>query len=202
MGRAGGGRPLVALALAVGVLGACVPVTVNVTFPQEKLDDAANQIVDMSRRPAGAPPAPGSGSPPKPGSGLERWLAPREAAAQEPGPRVAQGPTTDTAELRRLTESQNRRLGALQQWLARGCVGESNQGLLEARPGQGCSGDVARLIADENRDRQAIVETFMRQNKMAASEAGRVRASFARAYRDRVQSGQWIQTDGGAWVKR
>jgi uncharacterized protein YdbL (DUF1318 family) len=101
-----------------------------------------------------------------------------------------------------LTESQNRRLGELQQWLARGCVGENNQGFVEARPGPGCSGDVAKLIADENRDRQAIIQTFMRQNGISEAEAGRVRASFARAHRDRVQAGQWLQTDRGDWVKK
>ncbi len=204
MRKMGFGRRAGVLGMTIA-LAACVPVTVNVTFPQQKLDDAASQIVDMSRRPEGAPPPPAPGAPPKPGSSLDRWLAPlgpREASAQGRGVDVAQAPKTDSEELRRLTESQNRRLGALQQWLARGCVGESNQGSLEARPGQACSGEVAALIGAENRDRQAIVETFMRQNKMAPAEAGRVRASFAKAYRDRVQAGQWVQTDRGDWVKK
>ena len=196
-----------AVALAAGLLAACVPVTVNVNFPQERLDDAASQIVDMSRRPEGSAPAPG-GPPaarPKPGSRLDPWLAPlapRDAVAQQHTIEVTEAPKTDSPELRRLTEAQHRRLGAIQQWLARGCIGESNQGLLEARPGQGCSGEVAKLIADENRDRQAIVETFMRQNRIPASDAGRVRASFAKAYRERVGSGQWVQTDRGDWAKK
>jgi len=160
----------------------------------------------MSRRPAGAPASGPTPAPaPKPGSRLERWLAPlgpREAAAEERPIQVAQAPKTDSDELRRLTESQNRRLGAVQQWLARGCMGENNQGLLEPRQGQGCSGEVAGVIGAENADRQAIVETFMRQNKIAASDVGRVRASFAKAYRDRVGGGQWIQTDRGDWVKK
>jgi uncharacterized protein YdbL (DUF1318 family) len=210
--RRAGRRAIIGLGCHVGVLAlalglaACVPVTVNVTFPQQKLDDAASQIVDMSRRPPGeaptAPPAPGAA--PKPGSSLERWLAPlgpREAGAEE-RVLVAQGPRTDSEELRRLAESQNRRLGALQQWQARGCVGENNQGFVEARPGQGCAGEVASLIGAENADRQAIVETFMRQNKMAPSEVGRVKASFAKAYRDRAAGGQWIQSDRGDWVKK
>jgi uncharacterized protein YdbL (DUF1318 family) len=187
-------------------LAACVPVTVNVTFPQQKLDDAASQIVDMSRRPPDAPPSGPTPAPaPKPGSRLERWLAPlgpREAAAEERPVQMVQAPKTDSGELRRLTESQNRRLGAVQQALARGCAGESNQGLLEPRPGQGCSGDVAGVIGAENADRQAIVETFMRQNKITPSDVGRVRASFAKAYRDRVGGGQWVQTDRGEWVKK
>ena len=198
-------RGLVVVLVATS-LAACVPVTVNVTFPQQKLDDAASQIVDMSRRPADAPaPGPTPAPAPKPGSRLERWLAPlgpREAAAEERPVQMAQAPKTDSDELRRLTESQNRRLGAVQQALARGCAGESNQGRLEPRPGQGCSGDVAGVIGAENADRQAIVETFMRQNKIAPSDVGRVRASFAKAYRDRVGGGQWVQTDRGDWVKK
>ena len=199
-------RDLGGITLIAAVRVACVPVTVNITFPQEKLDDAASQIVNMGRPPGSAPPPePAPGSAPKPGSSLERWLAPlgpREAAAEEPRIVVAQAPKTDTEELRRLTEAQNQRLGALQQWIGRGCIGENNQGFVEARPGQGCSGDVARLIGDENRDRQAIVETFMRQNHIAASDVGRVKASFAKAYRDKVPAGQWIQTDRGDWVKK
>ncbi len=188
-------------------LAACVPVTVNVTFPQQKLDDAASQIVDMSRRPGrragvGADARAGLPSPARDSSDGWRPLGPREAAAEQRPVQVAQAPKTDSDELRRLTESQNRRLGAVQQWLGRGCVGESNQGLLEPRSGQGCSGEVAGIIGAENADRQAIVETFMRQNKIAPSDVGRVRASFAKAYRDRVGGGQWVQTDRGDWVKK
>lgn len=206
MKRALVGRRVSVLVLAAA-LAACVPVTVNVTFPQQKLDDAASQIVDMSRRPEGAPPlpAPAPSATPKPGSSLDRWLAPlgpRDASAQGSSVDIAQAPKTDSEELRRLTESQNRRLGALQQGLARGCVGENNQGFVEPRPGQGCTGEVARLIGEENRDRQAIIETFMRQNRIAATDVARVKASFAKAYRERTHGGQWIQTDRGDWVKK
>jgi uncharacterized protein YdbL (DUF1318 family) len=192
------------------LLAACVPVTVNINFPQEKLDAAAGQIVDMSRRPtspapeAPTPPAPGA-APKSPGSDLDRMLtplAPREAEAASVRIDVAQAPRTDTPELRRLVESQNRRWGALQQWMTRGCIGESNQGLLEPRPGEGCAGDVARLIGEENRDRQAIVDTFIQQNHIAPSQAGQVRASFAKAYRDRAPGGTWVQSDRGDWARK
>ena len=46
------------------------------------------------------------------------------------------------------------------------------------------------------------IDTFMRQNSIAASDAGRVKASFAKAYRDRARDGRWIQTDRGNWVKK
>jgi uncharacterized protein YdbL (DUF1318 family) len=193
---------LMVLALAGATLAACVPVTVNITFPQEKLDSAASQIVDMSRRPPGSPPP---AAPKGPGSRLTPWLdpfGPREASAETGPLEVAQAPRTDSPEIERLTAAQGARLGAVQQWMAKGCIGESSQGLLEARPGQGCGGEIGRLIADENRDREAIVAAFMKQNNLASGEAARVRASFAKAYRDRVQPGQWVQRDNGQWVKR
>jgi uncharacterized protein YdbL (DUF1318 family) len=201
-------RRAVMVATLGTVLAACVPVTVNIHFSQEKLDSAASDIVDMSRRPPGAPdpstPAPPA-VPKAPGSGLDPWrfpLSPREAAAEGVRVDVAQAPKTGSEELRRLTESQNRRLGALQQWIARGCIGEDNQGLAVPRSGQGCSGDVGRLMGEENQDRQAIIETFMRQNHIPAPDAGRVRASFAKAYRDRAPAGAWIQSDKGEWVRK
>ena len=195
-----------ALAVVMAMIVACVPVTVNINFPQEKLDDAASQIVNMSRPPENAPPPePAPSPPPKPGSSLERWLTPlgpREAAAEESPIVVAQALKTDTPEQRRIAASQRQRLPALQQWMARGCLGEGNQGLVEPRPGQGCTGDVARLIGDENRDRQAAIETLMRENGIPASEMGRLKMSFAQAYRGNAPSGAWIQTDQGEWVKK
>ena len=194
--------------MAAALAAACVPVTVNINFPQEKLDDAASQIVNMSRPPEKAPPAPepAPSTAPKPGSSLERWLAPlgpREAAAEEERTIVvAQALKTDTPDQRRIAASQNQRLGALQQWMARGCIGENNQGLVEPRPGQGCSGEVARLIGDENRDRQAAIETLMRENGIPASDIGRLRTSFAQAYRGKAPNGAWVQTDRGDWVKK
>lgn len=196
------------LAVLVLALAACVPVTVNIHFPQDKLDSAAGQIVDMSRRPPGTPesPVPPAGTAPKsPGSSLDRrWLplGPREADAQEVRVDIAQAPRTDTEALRRLSESQSRRFGALQQAMARGCLGEDNQGSVAVRPGQGCGGDVGKLIGDENRDRQAIIDTFMHQNNIPAKDVGRVRASFAKAYRDRAPGGAWVQSDKGDWGRK
>lgn len=39
-------------------------------------------------------------------------------------------------------------------------------------------------------------------SNIAASDAGRVKASFAKADRDRAQGGQWMQTDRGDRVKK
>ena len=50
----------VVAAMLAAIVAACVPVTVNVTFPQEKLDAAARQIEDKTAQAATTPaPAPG-----------------------------------------------------------------------------------------------------------------------------------------------
>lgn len=195
----------------LGILGglawllvACVPVTVNINFPQEKLEGAAGRIEDMVRSPENPkPPAP-----PKkePQSGVaDRLLAalgPAEAAAQGRGVDVVPELRVQTPELMRHIESRRARNPQIEQWKARGCIGETNQGLLEARPGQGCSDEVGRLVAAENADRSYIYDTLMQQNNIPAGDGPRVRAAFAKANRDRAKPGEWVQQPNGQWVKK
>ena len=117
-----GSRPMALATLAIA-LAACVPVTVNVTFPQEKLDNAARQIEEM--------PSPG-----------------RVRSARDAGPGPVGGRSVDVASTPRLnerspevvkaTDSRRARRPELREWKSRGCMGETNQGLLVARPGDGC----------------------------------------------------------------
>jgi len=99
-----------AVVLAAALAAACVPVTVNVTFPQQKLDDAASQIVDMSRRPAGAPASGPTPAPaPKPGSRLERWLAhqmKRASLVEDLSVRIALFRAPESERRRRSAQSQ------------------------------------------------------------------------------------------------
>ena len=54
---------LTALLAAALTLGACVPITINVNFPQQKIENAASSIEDMVRTP---PPPPASAPAPAP----------------------------------------------------------------------------------------------------------------------------------------
>jgi uncharacterized protein YdbL (DUF1318 family) len=181
-----------------------VPVTVNINFPQEKLEGAAGSIEDMVRSPENPAPA----TPPKKNpqgsffSPLLRALGPREASAQGRSVEVVPDVKVRTPELMKAIESRRGRNAAIQQWKARGCIGETNQGLLEPRPGQGCGGEVAQLVGAENADRQYIYDTLMKQNNIPATDAGRVRAAFAHENRGRAKTGEWIQENDGRWRKK
>lgn len=200
-----GRRALWRLALAVALLAGagCVPVTVNVYFPQEKIDSAAGNIEDLVRvEKGGKPTAP---PPPKkddkqgrhPASG--RWLAlvaPTSAEAQVPDLKIR------TPEVMASIESRRQRFPQIQQWKGKGCIGENAQGLVEARPGQGCGSEVGALMDAENRDRMTLYRTLLQQNNMAASELAKVQAGFARANRERAQPGEWIQAESGQWTRK
>lgn len=189
----------VALLVLAGLLVACVPVTVNITFPQEKLEGAATRIEDMVRSPE-SPKPPAEPKKTAPQSRLaDRWLAalgPRAAEAQVPDIRV------QTPQLMKAIESRRNRNAQIEQGKARGCIGETSQGLVEAQPGQGCGGEVAGLIGAENADRNFIYDTLMQQNNIPASDAPRVRAAFAKVNRDRAKPGEWVQQENGQWVKK
>jgi uncharacterized protein YdbL (DUF1318 family) len=177
-------RGAVLAGVLAGTLPACVPVTVNITFPQEKLDLAARQIEDMPASPGPAPaPAP---APPSGGRTLDVT------------PRI----NTRSPEVVKAGQSRRERRPALREWKNRGCIGETNQGTLVARPGDGCGPEVAALIRAENADRQVIYEAFMKDNSIPAADRPRVQNAFAKARQERSRPNDWIQLEDGQWVRK
>ena len=81
-------------------------------------------------------------------------------------------------------------------------MGETNKGLLEARPGDGCGPEAAELIRAENADRRVIYDAFMKENKIPASDTPRVESAFAKARQERVRPNEWMQLDDGQWVRK
>ena len=191
------------------VAAACVPVTINVNFPQQKIEGAATKIEDMVRTPEGAPSAPqppepkkGSGVAPASVAGLSHWFV-GEAFGQGRDVDVVPDLKVQTPEILRAIDSRRNRFPQIQQWMTRGCLGENNQGLLEARPGQGCDdGAVGRLASDENRDRMYIYETLRQQNNMPPGDIERIKRGFAKVNRDKAAAGTWIQGPDGGWARK
>jgi len=172
------------LALA---LSACVPVTVNVTFPQEKLDRAASQIEETTAQSGLAPsttPAPSTTG----GRSVDVAATPR---LNERAPEVVKA-----------TESRRARRPALRESKNRGCIGETNQGLLAARPGEGCGPEAASLIEAENADRHVIYGAFMKENNIPPSDSARVSSAFAKARQERSRPNDWIQLENGQWARK
>jgi uncharacterized protein YdbL (DUF1318 family) len=188
------------LALAASAAG-CVAVTINVTFPQEEIDNAASSIEELVRTPPAAPPpapAPGGGAGPAgPRSGIAApawtWLLPAAAEAQVPELK------TRTPEINAVIQSRRARYPQIAAALAAGCLGENNQGLLEPRPGTGCAPDTAALATA---DRMVLYRTLVEQNKMPPNDLARVQAGFGRANREQAPAGAWVQDDTGKWSQK
>jgi uncharacterized protein YdbL (DUF1318 family) len=172
------------LASLTGTLAGCVPVTVNIAFPQERLDAAARNIEETQVQPgttAASPPAPSGGG---------------------QGPAAAPRTETRSPEALKARESRRERRPALRQWKERGCVGETNQGTVVARPGEGCGPEAAELIRAENADRKIIYDDFMKQNNISASDRPRVNSAFAKARQERARANDWIQLENGQWTRK
>jgi uncharacterized protein YdbL (DUF1318 family) len=186
------GARAVALAALMAAATACVPVTVNISFPQEKLDNAANQIEDITAQTA-TPSAPAATTPARPAP-----PATSQGRTVEVTPRI----DTRSPEVVKATEARRQRRSALRDWKTRGCLGETNQGLLEARTGEGCTPEALEVMRAENADRLVIYQAFMKDNSIPESDTPRVRSAFAKARQDRSRPGDWIQLEDGKWVKR
>jgi uncharacterized protein YdbL (DUF1318 family) len=172
-----------ALATLAAVLASCVPVTVNIAFPQEKLDAAARNIEEAEARPSGAAaPAPPAGG----------------------GQGVSPMPRTDSRspEVVKARQSRRERRPDLRQWKDQGCIGETNQGTVVARPGTGCGAEAAGLIRAENADRRVIYDDFMKENNIPASDRPRVNSAFAKARQERSRSNDWVQLEDGQWTRK
>jgi uncharacterized protein YdbL (DUF1318 family) len=181
-----------AIATFALAFAACVPVTVNVTFPQEKLASAARQIEDRSAQTVPAGPAPSAPPPQGASSGATRSVD------------VASTPRLNarSPEVAKATEARRARRSTLREWKSRGCIGENNQGLLVARPGDACGPEIAGLIRAENADREVIYDAFMKENNIPASDSARVRSAFAKARLERARENDWIQLESGEWTRK
>ncbi|MBN2011099.1 DUF1318 domain-containing protein [candidate division KSB1 bacterium] len=110
-----------------------------------------------------------------------------------------------------LSAVQNRRFNKddINEFKRDGVVGENNSGFLEIRDYTRLNEDpeyrkrVEKIVAEENNDRQTILERSMQVNDQiagAGEEAvGRV---YAKIYQDESELNTWIQIEDNSWVKK
>jgi uncharacterized protein YdbL (DUF1318 family) len=109
---------------------------------------------------------------------------------------------TRSPEVLKANENRRQRRSVLREWKNRGCMGEDNQGMLVARPGEACGPEVQTLIRAENADRRVIYSAFMKGNNIAPADSPRVQSAFAKARQERARPNDWIQQDDGQWVRK
>ena len=184
------------------VLGACV--TINVYFPAAAAEQAADRIIDEVW---GEETRRGSKPPPDQGSlehGLRRMLA---AALDLAIPAAhAQKANLDisTPAISRLQSSMSERHRQLEPFYDSGAVGLTDEGLIALRDAKAVPlkerPTVNKLVAAENRDRNALYQAIAEANGHPEWEPD-IRATFARRWIERARKGWWYESRGG-WQQR
>ena len=96
-------------------------------------------------------------------------------------------------------EARRARFSQLEELKNQGIAGESRDGLVENLTG---SSEADPIINAENRDRNTVYNTIVKQNNLPETELFTVKRVFAETQRSKAKSGQPIQLEGGQWAKK
>lgn len=110
-----------------------------------------------------------------------------------------------------LNAIQNREFNKddVEEFMREGLVGENARGYLEIRDPQKLAADterqrlVEKIVAEENRDRQIIMQRIIDINpSIESADLAEVEKAFANVNRENARPGAWIQLPTGEWVKK
>ncbi|MGB9716221.1 MAG: DUF1318 domain-containing protein [Thermodesulfovibrionales bacterium] len=183
----------------VVLIAACV--TVNIYFPAAAVQKAADEIVEDVRK-----------MEKKDEQKIEQkqmnllqkikmfsWVT-AEANAQNIDIEVS------TPAIRALKESLKQRFPQLKPLYDKGNIGENNVGFLETRDIAGLNlkekADLNRLVEMENKDRKSLYTEIMKANNFGPEVLPQIQKIFANSWREKSQSGWWIQNDKGDWERK
>ncbi|HSH30376.1 MAG TPA: YdbL family protein [Thiohalobacter sp.] len=197
---------LAPLWLLLALLVGCV--TINVYFPAAAAEQAADRII---RDVYGVPQreeAPAQEQPtPTPNSRLESdrplWIVLLEAAVTPAA--AAADINVQSPAINRLRAQMKARHRQLEPFYQQGAVGIAANGELRIRDMNAVAlrdrARVQQLVAEENRDRQALYAEIARVNGHPEWQ-DEIRATFARRWIDNAPSGWWYQDAGGSWKQK
>ena len=100
----------------------------------------------------------------------------------------------NAADIRRRMEQ---RLPAVDDLKGQQVIGENNHGFLEERKG-GVAG-ASSVVAEENRDREAVYAILAKQTGATPESVGHARAKQIAA---NSRAGVWVQDESGKWSKK
>jgi uncharacterized protein YdbL (DUF1318 family) len=106
---------------------------------------------------------------------------------------------TITPDVKAALEARKGRFSELKALKAKGLVGESNRGYVEAISG---GADVKALVNAENKDRKAVYQAIVEQNELGDGVLATVEGVFAGVQRDKAVAGEKIQEPSGNWVTK
>jgi uncharacterized protein len=193
------------LSLACAVL-LCACVTINISFPPAAAEKAADEIIKDIQDVAPAP------SKQEPKSGLEsghaelyRWLDMAIASVISSAQAAEADLSIESAEIRQVRASMEKRFSSLQPNYAAGYIGIKADGFLTIREGANIPlkdrNQVSKLVAAENVDRERLYLSIAKANGHP-EWLDNIKSTFASRWIGNAQPGWWVQSPNGSWKQK
>lgn len=180
--------------LIVGLLGfiliGCAVVNVYVTFPEEKVKKAAEDLL--------APP-----SSTKEKESFLNNLFTKNLYAEEVV--VTKDLKTDSPKIKEAKTKMDSWRDKLDEFKKLGYIGETNNFkvvIREIPKDIETEKEVRKIIADENQQREIMIKELLRINNAAPSEEEKFRKIFAEISQKYSPSNTWIQLSDNSWVRK
>lgn len=200
-------RPIVFWPLLAFLLASCV--TINIYFPAAAAEEAARTIVrDVLGKEGAETPESPKGEPQTRHDTVDQavWIAARLLDVLIPPAAAAGQANIDISSpgINSLRVSMAARQSDLAPFYAKGVIGFDQRGLVAVRDLSAADlrdrARVKRLVAEENRDRDALYREIARANGHPEWEQN-IRETFARVWVEEARPGYWYQ-QGGSWRQR
>lgn len=186
------------------LLFAAACVTINVYFPAEAAEKAADRIIRdvYGEQPEEAAPEPQSRHnwqrlPVQTTNAVLDWFVPPAHAGADL--------SVNTPAIRQLQASMEGRHKQLAPYYDSGAVGMTDDGQIKIRDQKQIPladrNKVKSLVAKENRDRAALYAEIAKANGHPEWEA-EIRQTFARRWVANAPGGWWYQDSGGSWKQK
>jgi len=186
------------IGLLVVFVAGCAMVNVYITFPEEKIKQAAEEIegeiegdiqedISFQGETAG-----------KVCHGGWKWT--NLAYAEE----ISSDIKTSSPVIKDAVKRRRSWAGKLQQFKGKGYVGESNHYTVEIRKlprSTTESNEIKEIVKKENRERNIIIKELVEINNAKLQE-DKFREIFAGARIKRAKKGEWIQLPNGNWIQK
>ena len=180
----------------------CAVITVNVYFPTEAVEEAAEKIIDEIQG--------------EDDSQSKTDNSDQQSFFQMVIPFSIFGCSTvyadeidlnlTTPAIRKLVDSMKARNTQIMQFKDKGVIGETNDGMLAIRNMDGLRGEeirtVKRLLRAENSDREALYKELATANKISLSDVGKIKTVFAKTRKTKARPGHWYQDEKGKWTQK
>lgn len=190
------------LPLLVFFFISCAVITVNIYFPTEAVEKAAEKIIEEIEGGEEAK-AQLKGKSPQSlfwGSTLKLTFLSSPVYAEELDLNIT------TPAIRTVIESMKVRNPEIMHYKEMGVIGESYDGMLIIRDLNNLGGEdirtVKRLLRAENDDRELLYTELAVANKIAVSDTHKIKTIFAKTRKEKAESGHWFKDDTGTWTQK